>query len=365
MNKLKNYNVIYKLYRCFLISFIGVIIFIITHFFLHEKHAAFAGNKFEKNVIISIYPLYIHALNISGGKLKIDILLPSGVNVHDFSCRPSDIKKIAESKLIIVNGASADDFAIKIAGNYDHLKIIDASYGIELIHAAGHTCGHAHNHAHENNGHKHNNEFNHNKNNGITSNGSHIKANTNPDGLYDPHTWLSLKNAVIQVNNITKAFCELDPENTEFYRKNAARYIGEINVIQNNAEIKLAPYKNSKFIIFHGSFAYFARDCGLIQESIADSFGNAPKPSRIKEIYDTINNNGIKFLVSEPGFQNKEITALQEQYSLETIQLDPMGLYEPAGEIEKYFIETMNENINKLADAFKKNSAAVKKDDKK
>ena len=285
----------------------------------------------------SFYPIYVHALNIAGGKLKVDILLPPGAGIHDFNCKPSDIKKISDARLLLLNGAGLDDFALKIAENYRHagLKTADASYGVELIAAAGGEACAGHDHA----GHDH-------------------KGNA---ALSDPHTWLSLKNAAIQVNNITKAMSGIDPENAGYYRTNADAYLIRLAELDKAAAEKLYPYKGLKFIVFHGSFAYLARDYGMVQDSIADSFGNAPRPSKIKEIYDIIKNENIKFLVSEPGFQNKEIRALCEQYALDNIELDPMGSYAPAPENARdHYIRTMKNNIDKLSAAFEKNAAVNK-----
>jgi len=312
----------------FSISFLTAVI-ILTLLFLFPsapERAEAAG----KSVIVSFYPLFIHTLNVAGDKMKVDILLPPGVSVHDFNCKPSDIKKIADADLLLVNGAGLDDFALKIAENYRQsgLKTADASYGVELISAAGgEVCaGHDHaGHAHEGNA-----------------------------GLSDPHTWLSPKNAVIQVKNIADALSGIDPENASYYGANAAAYIKMLDGLDKTAVEKLSPFKGLKFIVFHGSFAYFARDYGLVQDSIADSFGNAPKPSKIKEIYDIIKRENIKFLVAEPGFQNKEIKALSEQYALEIIELNPMGLYAPAKSADHYYIEIMKSNIDKLAAAFGK-----------
>ncbi len=303
------------------------------------KASAAGDNAGKKTVIATFYPLYIHLLNIAGDKIKAELLLSPGVSIHDFSCKPSDIKKISGADLMILNGASLDDFAMKFAVNYagSGLKTIDASYGVELISAS---CDGGCSHGHE----------------GEKSSG-HAHGGA-PNAPSDPHTWISLKNAALQVNNILKALCETDPANAGFYSENAAAYAAALAGLDKYAGEKLAPFKGSKFMVFHGSFAYFARDYSLVQSSIADVFGNAPKPSKIKEVYDLIKAGEVKFLISEPAYQNKEIKALAEQYSLSVIELDPMGSYEAGtasktGANEKnYYLDVMKSNIDKLAVAF-------------
>jgi len=303
------------------------------------KASASGEDVGKKTVIATFYPLYIHLLNIAGDKVKAELLLSPGVSIHDFNCKPSDIKKISGADLMILNGASLDDFAMKFAVNYagSGLKTVDASYGVELI-SASCDSGCAHGHESEKSpGH------------------SHGGAQNAPS---DPHTWISLKNAALQVDNILKALCETDPANAGFYSENAAAYVKAIAGLDKYASEKLAPFKGSKFMVFHGSFAYFARDYSLVQSSIADVFGNAPKPSKIKEVYDLIKAGEVKFLISEPAYQNKEIKALAEQYSLSVIELDPMGSYKadaaskPGASEKSYYMDVMKSNIDKLAEAF-------------
>jgi len=305
----------------FLIAFI-----IFSHLF---SSAAFAA---KKKIIVTFFPLYVHVLNIAGDRLEIDLLLPPGVSAHDYNCKPSDIKKLASASLLIANGASFDNFASRMAESASNpsLKIIDASYGVELIGASG--CAHecADESCHE---------------------GEHRSEG---EKLPDPHTWLSLTNAVVQVNNITLALCEIDPDGASSYKESAAKYLLAIAELEKLAQEKLSLYKSNKFIVFHGSFAYFSRDYGLIQSSIADSFGNSPKPSKIKEIYDLIKKDGIKFLVAEPAYQNKEIKVISEEYKLEVIELDPMCFYRSASDAKSYFLNVMKDNISKLASAFER-----------
>ncbi len=293
--------------------------------------AAFSGAgpllAAEKKVLTTFFPLYIHALNIAGDKAKIDILLQPGMGIHDFKPKPSDMKKVAGADIIIANGAGLDDFIkslIESSGNAS-AKLIDSSKGIKLICGTA-TCGH-----------DHSNEFE------TVSHGE----------ISDPHTWASVKNAIVQVKNITSAFVDADPENAAFYLKNSQEYTKKLEDIDKNAAEKLAGFKGRKFITYHGPFSYFARDYGLTQASIAGMTGNAPAPSKIKETYDSIKKENIRFIVSEPAYQDRETKTMAEELNLQVVELDPIESYNQSSDIKSYFIDKMKENIEKIAAAFK------------
>ena len=50
------------------------------------------------------------AQNLAGDRLKIEPLIPIGVDPHGFEPTPADARKVADSTLLIVNGAGFESF---------------------------------------------------------------------------------------------------------------------------------------------------------------------------------------------------------------------------------------------------------------
>ncbi len=294
-----------------------------------------------KNVIVTFFPLYIHTLNIAGDKLNVEILLPPGVGIHHFSAKPSDLKKIAAADIAIKNGAGLDDFVNKLIESSGNTKITvtDASEGIETIKGQS-SCSEC--------SHSHTNVTNPNED----KNGHADKHSHASEAAGDPHTWISVKNAIKQTENILNSLIKCDPSNAEYYKKNAAEYTAKLKELDKYTEEKLKNFKGRKFIVYHGPFAYFAKDYGLEQHSIAGITGTAPAPSKLKEIYGTIQNDKIKFLVSEPAYRDREIKAISEELKLFVTELDPVETYSKKEDFKNYFIDRMKENADKLSEAF-------------
>src|SRR5262245_41564237 len=53
------------------------------------------------------------ARNITGDRLKVDTLLRPGVDPHEFQPAPQDAVKIADSRLLIVNGLGYETWLTK------------------------------------------------------------------------------------------------------------------------------------------------------------------------------------------------------------------------------------------------------------
>lgn len=71
------------------------------------------------------------AQNVAGDRLVIDTLIPSGVDPHGFEPTPADVRKVAESDVLIVNGAGFEAFLSKLLANAGGERtVIEAAAGL-------------------------------------------------------------------------------------------------------------------------------------------------------------------------------------------------------------------------------------------
>ncbi len=72
------------------------------------------------------------AQNIAGDRVKMDSLIPLGVDPHAFDPTPRDVMKIAESTVLILNGAGFEAWAQKTLDNAGGQRmVIEASSGLK------------------------------------------------------------------------------------------------------------------------------------------------------------------------------------------------------------------------------------------
>ena len=128
------------------------------------------------------------------------------------------------------------------------------------------------------------------------------------NGMPNPHSWMSPKNALIYVENIRKAFVSLDPANADTYNANAAVYSESIKKIDTFLTEKLSEIPESQrwLVTCEGAFSYLIRDCNMKELYLwpvnADEEGS---PQQIQKVVDTIRQNNIPVAFSESTISNK------------------------------------------------------------
>jgi zinc/manganese transport system substrate-binding protein len=84
-------------------------------------------------------------------------------------------------------------------------------------------------------------------------------------GNIDPHAFQSIANARIYVANIADAFCAADAGGCDAYKGNAARYTGQLDVLEKEVKDAVAAIPSDKrtVITSHDAFGYFEHEYGL------------------------------------------------------------------------------------------------------
>lgn len=198
-----------------------------------------ASQENEKiTVVASFYPLYEFASKIGGDRIEVSSLVPAGVEPHDWEPTSRDVLRVSSADILVLNGAGLES---QKTTELEANTIVDTSKGLELLQL--------------------------------------------PDGRPDPHIWLDPVLAKQQVLNIRDAIIGVDPQNADYYQKNAQQYVSELDSLDKFIASGLADCEKKDFIAFHEAFSYFAKRYGLNQHSIQ---GLSPQgevlPQRIEEI---------------------------------------------------------------------------------
>ena len=171
------------------------------------------------------------AQNVAGDRLKVEVLLPIGVDPHSYEPVPSDIARVAESDLIIINGAGAEAFFQKLLANSgSQAQVIEASQGLTPRQP-----------------------------------GAQEAAQGADTAETDPHFWLDPVSAIKYVENIRDALSKVDPVWATSYSKNAEAYIAQLNDLDNwiRQQVALIPEGRRLLVTNHESLGYYADRYGF------------------------------------------------------------------------------------------------------
>jgi zinc transport system substrate-binding protein len=80
----------------------------------------------------------------------------------------------------------------------------------------------------------------------------------------------------------------------------------------------------SKFIVFHPSWGYFARDYDLTQVAI-EVEGKNPKPKELVKIIQEAKEENIKIIFTQPEFSDKSATIIAKESGSKVVKISPMS----------------------------------------
>lgn len=277
------------------------------------------------NVYASVYPIYDFTKKIGGDKINLSMLTKPGEEPHHYEPSSDDIKNLSKADLFIYNGAGLESFTDKIIESNPDLKTCQASEGVDLIkathdHEHDHDCcqnsddaDHNHNHENENN-HNHEAKENHS---------SHEEEHHH--GMYDPHTWLSIKNAKIEMENIKNKLSEIDPDNASYYQKNFDKYAKMCDDLDKEYSQKISVLPNRVMVVSHQAFGYLCGDYGLSQVPIKNiSNEDEPDAQTMAQIIDYIKKNNIKYICVEEMTSTKIADTIKAETGAQIKVLSPV-----------------------------------------
>ncbi|CAA6800131.1 MAG: Zinc ABC transporter, periplasmic-binding protein ZnuA, partial [uncultured Sulfurovum sp.] len=141
----------------------------------------------------------------------------------------------------------------------------------------------------------------------------------------DPHTWTAPSNVKIMAKNIYNTLCTLDPTNKTYYHINYLNFLQEIEETDKEIKNIFSPLpKDSKFMVFHPSWGYFAKAYGLTQLAI-EVEGKEPKPKMLQRIIKKAREEGIKAIFTQKEFSDKSATTIARQLNIKVIKETPLA----------------------------------------
>ena len=188
-------------------------------------------NDSKLKIISSFYPLHEFSTNVGQEKVNAVLLVPVGVEPHDWEPTIKDVQRMQTSDLIVINGIGFENWVDDLDENNFQGTIIDTSNGILVKQLSQEKYEKDHNKDYnlEYQRDEHEDEHNH--------------------GTGDPHIWLNPVYAKTQVQNIANAFSNSDPENQEYYQDNAAKYIKQLDLLDLKIKTELSSCKHDFYCI--------------------------------------------------------------------------------------------------------------------
>lgn len=202
------------------------------------------------------------AQNVAGDAADVVSITKPGAEIHGYEPTPQDIVGASDAGLILWNGLNLERWFEQFLANLGDIPSATLTEGITPIAISG----------------------------------------GDAEGRPNPHSWMSLDNAMIYIDNIERALEAADPANAATYAANAAAYKARLSaeIGPLKAQIEALPEASRWLVTCEGAFSYLARDLGLQELYLwpinADQQGT---PQQVRAVIDGVRDNAIPTVFCE------------------------------------------------------------------
>lgn len=271
----------------------------------------------KKLIYTSFFPVEKLTKRIVGDKFIVKSIIDKSQEPHSFELKTEDIKNIIKADLVIYNGASMETFIDDLKNSSDNKeKFVDLSKNLTLLSSA--------------------------------KDGKVSKDKVNP------HTWLSIKNAITELEDIYEKVVEIDPKNKDYYKKNLDENIAKFKQLDKKFadELKNVDENKRYFVVSHAAFNYLADDYNLKQVAVTGiSPEDEPSAKQLKTIADFVKKHDISTIFFEGKATPKVAETLAKSTNTKTSTLYTMENLTKE-EAEMGYLKLMEKNLEALKESF-------------
>lgn len=308
-----------------------------------------AGGKLQ--VVTTVFPVYEVARAVAGTTAEVSMLVPPGMEPHDWEPSAGDLKAIGKAQVFVYSGAGLEPTEMFLKEDIvGKAKVVELTKGLHLLPPPHEEDAdedeHEHKHKHK---HKHDadeDEHEHEHDADEHAHGHHHHHY----GAFDPHVWLDPQRVMQETDTLVAAFSEADPQHAAEYRANGDAYKAELQALDAEMAAALHDLPQKEIVVAHEAFGYLADRYGLTQLGIMGVAADAePTPERMAKLVAFIREHGVRTIYTEELVNPKLAQALAKETGAQVRVLNPIeGLTREQQEAGYDYIRLQRENMAAL-----------------
>jgi len=281
-------------------------------------------------VVTTVSPITSLAENIGGTRIKLQGLIPEGVNSHTYEPPVSDVRVLADADLIIMNGLKLEEPTLELAEANKQADAVILLVGEETLTPAEY---------------KYDFSF------------------PESEGKPNPHLWpnpaLSLEYATL----IHDKLVLLDPDNANYYDANFQELKRRLEALDEAMRTAAAtvPEENRRLLTYHDSWAYWADRYGFqVIGAIQPSDFAEPSAKEVADLIDQVKKEGVPAIFGSEVFDSPVLEQIAGETGAEYVDdlRDDDLPGEPGGDLHSY-IGLMSQNMRIMMPALGGDASAV------
>uniref|UniRef100_UPI0040572F0A metal ABC transporter solute-binding protein, Zn/Mn family n=1 Tax=Candidatus Electrothrix sp. TaxID=2170559 RepID=UPI0040572F0A len=283
--------------------------------------------KCRLNIGASLHPYYSWAKNIVGDAANVTSIIPPGSDPHSYQPLPSDMQKLENLDVVIINGIGHDEFIkpmLKAIEN-DKLVVLDTSKGLPLIPS-----------------------FN-----------KHYDFEKDSKVSYNSHTYIAITGAIQQMQKIARKLGRLCPDQAGVFVRNVRAYSMKLRRMLQSAlmQIDILDLNKLRIATVHDGYSYLFQELGIeVSAVVQPRHGIKPSARQLQDTIKRIKRAKVNVLFGELDYEKKYVDIIYQETGCRLYALSHIS----NGEYSKEFFEqAMQRNIDAIVAALTEVSAGA------
>ena len=229
-------------------------------------------------VLVTIKPLQLIALAITGSGADVEVLLGAEVSPHDYQLKPSDRAKLARADVVFWVGPGLETFLERALTSSQLTGFVES----------------------------------------LQPHGGHD---------IDAHIWMDPQSAIAIARQMSAVLARIRPEQAGLWRSNAQKLEAGLTALDQELAAKFSAIKSRRgYLVSHDAFAGFERRYRLQHAAtLSDGHELPPGPRRMLEVRTLIERGEVGCVLLEPQYDRKLINAVVGNASMRRVQIDPLA----------------------------------------
>jgi zinc transport system substrate-binding protein len=237
------------------------------------------------SVAVTIPPQAEFVRAVGGERVDVMVLVPPGASPHTYELTPGQLAALGNVRMYAAVGSGIGferAWLEKIVGVNPGMHLVNCSAGLAFL-----------------------------------------AGDEEEEGGTDPHVWLSVQNAEVMVSNICAGLVAVDPADAAYYEANRDRYLADLRALDAGIASSLEGREGEAIMVYHPSWAYFARDYGLVQIPIEDE-GKEPGPQGIEQLILQARAENITVVFASPEYSAKSARVIADAIGGRVVLVSPL-----------------------------------------
>lgn len=236
-------------------------------------------------ISVSIAPQRYFVERVGGEFVVVNVMVPPGAEPHTFEPKPQQLQALSQADAYLTIGTEFEAAWLgRMQALHPAMVMVDTTQGIERLPLPGRSGG----------------------------------------AVPDPHIWLSPALVKLQAQTIYQALAALDPPHQPQYQANLAAFMVDIDRLDGEIRQALQGVKHRRFLVFHPSWGYFARDYDLEMITI-EVGGQEPSAAELADLIRRAQQARIRVVFAQPQFSQQAARTLAQQIGGDVLLIDPLA----------------------------------------